>query len=155
MNKGELLERVRLSRAEWEEAIAGLSDVQIEQPILPGGWSVKIVLAHLAWWERRLATIFATLRAGKPAQGPEFEKFEVDDVNNRVAAESRGRALTVVRGEEAAAFADLLVQIEDSSPQELFVVEHFSWNGGVSLATRVEWDTYGHYEEHLADIRKL
>src|SRR5512135_2544446 len=111
MNKAELLERVRTSRQEWEETIASLSDAQIEQPNLAGGWSVKIVLAHLAWWERRLATIFATLRAGKLPQGPEFEKFEVDVVNDLVAAESRARALTAVRGEEAAAFADLLEQI--------------------------------------------
>ncbi len=155
MTKEELLDRVRTGRLEWDEAVAALSDAQIEQPGLAGGWSVKTVLAHMAWWERRLANIFAILRSGQFPQGPEFEKFDVDEVNGRIAAESRTRPLTTVRGEEAAAYADLLAQVEDSTPAELFEVEHFPWNEGVSLATRVEWDTWGHYEEHLAAIRTL
>ena len=49
MNKSDLLQNVSQSRAGFEALLAQFSDEQMLRPVLPGGWTVKDALAHIAW----------------------------------------------------------------------------------------------------------
>ena len=155
MDKRELLEKMRTGRAEWEASLAALDDEQLEQANLDGGWSPKIILAHVAWWSWRVGRIFTVLRCGGDTSLPELVQPDVDTQNARIAGESRGLALATVRQAEAAAYAVLLAQVEAASAEELFDPQHFPWTEGRALFNWVEWDTYGHYEEHLPALRGL
>jgi uncharacterized protein (TIGR03083 family) len=155
MNKIELLEKVTTSRAELEEAIAALSDERLDRPTLAGGWSGKVILAHMAWWEGRVARIFEGLRSGQELTGADFGEPDVDEINRCIETVSRGRALTGVRREEAEAYASLLAQVQAASEDELFNPHCFAWTKDRPLATWVEWDTWGHYEEHIPAFRSL
>jgi len=45
-----LVVRVQAAFDRFLQAIAALHADELLAPRLPGGWSVKDVLAHLAWW---------------------------------------------------------------------------------------------------------
>jgi hypothetical protein len=57
VDKTQLLEWIAASRAELDAVIAPLTDAQMTVPGAEGTLSVKDLLAHVSWWERR------TLRA--------------------------------------------------------------------------------------------
>ena len=46
LNKKEYLDLLKQEKARWEELLAELSEDQITAPDLPGGWSIKDVIAH-------------------------------------------------------------------------------------------------------------
>jgi hypothetical protein len=160
MNKAELLEKVTTSRAELEQALSGLIDEQLDRPSLAGGWSGKVILAHMAWWQGRVVTIFTALRRGNDPSGPgldklEFSQAEVDAANRCVEVASRGRSVINVRREEAETYAALLAQVQAASEEELFNPQRFAWMGGRPLAILLEWDTWDHYQEHLPQFKSL
>ena len=78
MNKLELLEKVAQSRADFESLIAQFSDEQMLQPVLPGGWTVKDFLAHIAWWARRAHIVISAVINGLE---PEYSL----DESNKIA----------------------------------------------------------------------
>ena len=114
----------------------------------------------MAWWEGRVVHIFTALRSGQSPSDVGFEKLElgeaeVNEANRCVEVASRGRSVFNVRREEAEAYAGLLTQVKAAGEEELFDPQRFAWTGGRPLATLVEWDTWGHYEEHLPQFRSL
>src|SRR5690554_592899 len=65
--KEEMLTGLREELSRWQELLAGLSEEQITAPDLPGGWSIKDVMAHLmAWQLRSIARVEAALDGSEP-----------------------------------------------------------------------------------------
>jgi uncharacterized damage-inducible protein DinB len=54
-----LVIRIQAAIDRFLQAIAALHADELLAPRLPGGWSVKDVLTHLAWWDQWLLYIFA------------------------------------------------------------------------------------------------
>ncbi len=154
MTKSELLEKVRISRAEFESVMMQFSETQMLEPGLPGGWTPKDALAHIAWWERRAYSVISTVLGGGL---PEYsvEEEDVDSFNRSTYENNLKRPLGEISAEEASAFRLLLIQLESMSESDLFDTQKFSWTKGRPLATLAEWNTFGHYEEHLPDLLKM
>ena len=53
VNKTQLLEWIAASRAELDAVIAPFTDAQMTVPGAEGELSVRDLLAHVSWWERR------------------------------------------------------------------------------------------------------
>lgn len=49
--KTEILDQIRTTRQQFEEALAQVPAAHLTQPGVNGEWSVKDILAHIAWWE--------------------------------------------------------------------------------------------------------
>src|SRR5712691_6877864 len=79
--KKELDARIRTSLDDFLQAIAPLTPAQMQAPTLLGGWSVKDVLVHLAWWDNWLLyTIQTRNTAHIPRTVPAlFEKIPARD----------------------------------------------------------------------------
>src|SRR5262249_40208703 len=52
--KTEILERVRATHHELEEAVSRLTPHLMTTPGVNGDWAAKDVLAHVTWWEQHL-----------------------------------------------------------------------------------------------------
>ena len=65
MQKMELISLYRQSRAEWEVLVAPLKLEQLTQPMRRDEWTVKDVIAHLAWHEREMAVVIRSLDTGE------------------------------------------------------------------------------------------
>jgi len=153
MNKTELLTKVYQSRAEFEALLAQFSDEQMLQPVLPGGWTVKDALAHIAWWARRGFIVISAVIAGLE---PEYslDESDVDNVNRNTYEAHRLRPLADVRRDEAESYHALLALVEGLPDDDVNDSSRFAWTKGRPLSVVVEWNTFAHYDEHMPDLRK-
>lgn len=152
MNKVELLSHMRAGRARFEEALAQFSDDQLCIPNLHGGWSIKDIIAHIGFWEQHTARRFsALLRGVKPPE----DALTLDELNAQVYAQNRHKSLAEVRLAEQAAYEQLLLLVNNTLDDALLNPKRFAWTEGKPFAEWIEANTYGHYEEHLADFVPL
>jgi hypothetical protein len=117
----------------FQQALEGLPDELLTQPGVAGDWSVKDLLAHLAFWHESMVEI-ATVRArGGDIPGP-----DVEALNQREGEARANWPLQQARDEAQRTHLLVLetaLAIPDIDPELL------------------EGDTWGHYEEHTADVR--
>jgi len=152
MDKTELLNKMRIGRARLDAALAQLTDEQMVEPGLANGWSVKDLLAHFGFWERRIATLFDYLkRSSMPAPG--VDDSDVDQLNARVYAENQARPLADIRREEQAAYKTLVALVENASDADLFDPHRFDWTEGDPFVGWIADNTYDHYREHLPALQ--
>jgi len=148
MDRRELMHNLQAGRRRLEDALAGLRDDTLLAPALDNGWSVKDLLAHLAFWEKRAGDIYLGLVIGDIAD-LEGADLTVDELNARALKQSRPASLAQVRENEAWAF-HALRRLAAAAPEEhLFDPLCFVWTGGRPFAEWIADNTYGHYDEHL------
>ncbi len=151
MNKADLLSGMRAGHARLEKLFDGLSQEQMLAPRLHGGWSGKDLLAHLGFWEQRMAAYCQMLLNGETPLDT-VGQFAVDEINAAAFAEHRDQSLDEVRRFERQSFQQLLAEAEHVSEADLFDPQRFAWLKGAALAAWIEGNSYGHYDEHQADL---
>ena len=149
MNKAELLAHIRSGRAQFESTLASFGDDQLLAPGLHGGWSIKDLIAHIGFWEQRTAKRFSALLRGV---NPPTEPLTLDELNAQVYAQNQHKPLAEVRFAEQAAYEQLYLLVESALDDDLFDPQRFAWTEGKPFADWIENNTYGHYEEHRADL---
>lgn len=151
MNREELVDTIRGVRSEFDSALAGLSEAQMLQPVLNGGWSVKDALAHIGWWEQRGAYLFRTFAAGQqPAEI--INDDNIDAVNERVYRQYKDMPLDEVRAFEQSAYRDILLLAETVPEEDLFDPNRFPELGHEAVDFII-FNTSDHYQEHLETMR--
>ena len=118
----DLLDLIARERGALEQAVASMSDDSLAY--MPGGWSAKDHLAHVAAWERRLV---GELRGDR--EPPVTVRAEFQD---------SGEALRAAIA--ALSDADLQQPVRPDDP------------GVDTLLELIAWDTYRHYPEHVAAV---
>ncbi len=146
MHKSELLERIRAGREEIAALWADLTPDEMQRPGMHGGWSVKDVVAHLIFWERRMLEHVPKLLAGF-----QFPPMELDALNAQVYAENRDRPPDDLLAEFGDLFPAVIVGVEALSDADL--ARRVGALDGAALWQYVADNTCGHYEEHLPDLR--
>jgi uncharacterized damage-inducible protein DinB len=128
----EIIQRVEASWHDLQHALAGIPDERMEEPGVTGEWSVKDVLAHIAYWEDAL-TRRITGSDANPDAG-----LDVDAINAREQAARAGWSLAQTRAELAASHGRVLAAlatVPEIDPDE------------------VNDDTWDHYDDHAAAVR--
>ena len=154
--KSELLDRITAERARLDALLEPLNSEQLAQPGVEGHLSIKDLLAHIAWWERRMLTVLAFAARGErpPSLTREDEGDAwLDRVNAEVFAQYHGRSLDQVRTEYRQSFQDTIAAIQGYSEAELFDPEGLGRTIGRPALDVIAGNTYGHYEEHISSIR--
>lgn len=136
ISSDERLAVLRDIQREWLEltrALRGLSDNDLEQATLANGWTLKVLLGHIAAWERKLIEEIAHLERGEPFTEPDVEAFNAEH-----AAADAGRRAAEIREELERTHAALMEVLERTP-----------------LLSRelVAADTYRHYPEHTEQIK--
>jgi hypothetical protein len=151
MDRTELLSHMDAGRARLETALARVDADELAAPVLHDGWSIKDMLYHLGFWERRAANLYETLRRGDTPVTPRSDA-EMDDLNARAYSAGQERGPDEVRSEETAAYLALR-QIAETAPEaDLFDPARFSWTEGRPFYHWIEGNSYGHYDEHLPEV---
>ena len=151
MNKADLLSNMRAGHARLEKLIDKLSEEQMLAPRLHGDWSGKDLLAHLGFWEQKMAEYCQMLRNGENPRETVGE-YDVDAINAAAFAEHHQQSLDEVRRFERVSFQRLLDQAENASEEDLVDPQRFAWLKGATLGGWIEGNSYGHYEEHQDDL---
>ena len=151
MDRTELVSQVRAGRAELEAAMAHFDRHDLNAPLLPNGWSIKDVIAHLGAWERRMVTLFDILRSGDAPQDT-VQGDGVDQFNARAHEESQLLPLGIVQINELEAY-QALVHIAETAPEEdLFDPQRFAWTEGDPFYRFILVNTSEHYADHIPDL---
>jgi hypothetical protein len=129
---------------EFRDAYAGLSKVELLEPGVTGEWSVRDLIAHIAWWEEEsLKHLPLVLEGGRP-QRYSVKYGGIDAFNALMTDQKRALSLDEVLHEAGETHRRLIDYVR-SIPPEAFV-------GDTRARRRLRLDTYGHYPIHTRDI---
>ena len=152
MNAADVVGLIRETSAQLERLLAQLSVDQMNRPGAVGVWSVKDVLAHLAYWQCYAAAILITAARGET---PNLDGDDETERNNAsVVAQYYQRSLAATIADWQAAREDLLDQLEQLSDADLNDPDHFTWSNGRTLLDRLAGNSYEHEQEHIEQIRE-
>jgi uncharacterized protein (TIGR03083 family) len=131
-----ILQEVSHSWLDLLRALRKLSDADLIRPNTVGQWSVKDVMGHVTFWERHLLENIQAVEAGH--EPDEIEDFET--ANLIAAREMAPLSLDDIRARFDSTH-DELMQALETTP--------------LLARDRIEGATFGHYDEHAADIRAI
>jgi hypothetical protein len=151
MDRSELLNHVREARTKLDGAIGRFGKNQLTEPILPNAWSVKDVIAHIGFWEGRVAWLYEILVAGNEPEET-FTAETVDALNAKVFSDNQLLPLGIVQLNEKEAYEAILILIENAPEADLFDPGRFAWSRGEPFYRWIAVNTYEHYNDHLPDL---
>ena len=136
---GEIEERIDASwRRLWDTiGVAGPRD--LERPGPDGGWSVKDVLGHLAYWDEHCLNRMR----GAPPQ--EFR--DIDGLNAEQVEARRHLSLDQIRADLERVHSSLMQELHNLTPLQL--QEGSAPGGWIAV------DTWEHYDEHRPQIADI
>lgn len=146
MEKSRLIASIRESRARWEALLAEVPRQRMEEPGAAGHWSVKDVVAHLAWHELEM---IGMLRA-RALVGSPLWNLPTDERNAAIYEQNRHRPLKDVLAEAGQAYPQLLAELEKIASEDLNDPDRFAgmppdWVPAEIIAQ----NTFEHYDDHI------
>ena len=151
MTVAELIRQIRATSTRMELLLAQLSVAEINQPGAVGVWSVKDVLAHIAFWELYAVNILRSIARGETPLLPADD--ETERKNASVVAQYYQRSLAAVISDWQQAREDMLDALEDLDDEVLNDPNYFPWSAGRSLLDRIAGNSFDHEQEHIEQIR--
>jgi uncharacterized damage-inducible protein DinB len=151
MDVTELAALIRTTSRQFELLISRLSVAQMNQPGAVGIWSVKDVLAHVAFWDRHAVDI---LRAAKRGETPPLAlEDQTESRNASVVAQYYLAPLSAVMAGWNDAREELLEELQNISDADLNDPYRFPWSQGRTLLDRIADNSYAHEQDHIDQIR--
>ena len=136
---GETMERIEASWRRFWDTIGVAGPRDLERPGPDGGWSVKDVLGHIAYWEEYC---LRRMRGGAPVSG-----LDVDRINAEQVAARRDIPVERVRADLERGHATLMHELHNLTPLQL---EEGATPGGWLAA-----NTWEHYDEHRDQVATI
>lgn len=152
MDRDELLSQMRSDRQALTEILKHIPEGQMDAPVLHNQWSVKDVLGHLGFWERRAAALYYYFQGG-PEPDPKPGTVVIEELNARVFAANRGLALTELVQTEEGAYQTLYHLAATAPEADLFDPQRFPPTDGSPFVNWISGNSYDHYRDHLPDLR--
>ncbi len=154
-NKDEMLVQARNGWWRFQRALAQLEQNEMTESPIEGNWTVKDIIAHIAFWEQNLLTWMQETIDGRPLSRPEGGLTEetVDALNAENYRRNELRSIHEVLADAAAiheALMDALLHIPEDPNDERYRV----WRSGEPPWELIAGDTYAHYEEHIGPIEE-
>lgn len=150
VKKDSFIETLRRSRQAWEDALAAISKEERAVPGFAGEWSLKDVVAHIAWYEREMVGI---LRARRFV-GSDLWEQELEARNAEIHALNALRLPADVFAEEGVLYEEMMALLDALDEQALNQAAAFpgmpaEWMPWEVIAS----NTYEHYDDHLAQAK--
>jgi hypothetical protein len=142
-NSKTLLAHERIMWAKLSATWKDLPEPTLLIPIRAGGWSIKDVMNHIAAWQEAARRVVGDLLAGRFARlGLSPHNF-----NQRSFELDKHKPLTLTRQRSVKSRRELL-KLWATVPTDMLSNEY----GRQRLGWWAQWCTYGHYQQHLADL---
>ena len=149
----ELLECLHSARAEWDKAIEKLDDRQLIQPNVCGQWSVKDIIAHVAWYDNQMVDVISS---HSMAGASEWWLLSTDERNEKIYREIKGKSLNDVRHQAKTVFETMMKCIHEMKDEELTDPSRFD---GMPLdwlpIDIIAQNTWQHTQAHLPGILRF
>ena len=154
LSTSQLLEVMRTARANWEALLAEAGETRLTESGVEGDWSLKDVIAHIAYYEAWAADNVIAIRHGELRPQSAYKGLEMDERNARIYERNRVKPLAEVLQESQSAFQRSLAAVEGLRDEDLYDLEFTRASGADwTLFDLVEGDTFEHYNDHIAAAR--
>lgn len=154
--KTELLQSVTAWREALVRTILSIPAERRDEPGVEGELSLKDLVTHLTFWERRALTLLEAAAAGQKAPSlkrPDDDDHWIDRVNAEARAEGRDRSWDEVWARWGESGPALIAAITRLSEREIFAVDGLARVLGATAWDIIAGNTFDHYSEHLISIR--
>jgi hypothetical protein len=121
MTKSKLLELLRSRRAEWDALIAQIPEGHMTVQGVAGDWSIKDIIAHLAYYERWYADRLHEQQRGEQYAPTEIDAMGFEQRNPIIYQRFRDLPLSEVLDNSRWAFQDLMEGVQAHSEAFLTV----------------------------------
>jgi uncharacterized damage-inducible protein DinB len=153
MDKTTFMATLRADRARWDDLLAELlplGEAALTAPGVAGEWSVKDVIAHVAWFEREMIGV---VRA-RALVGSDLWRLPQEQRNAAIFAQNRDRSLPDVLAEAARVYGEMLAALETLTDADLADPAHFAempadWRPWQVIAG----NSFEHYRDHALALR--
>ena len=150
MNVREFQHTWRKDRAEWERVLAEVGEDRMLEPGLPGGWSVKDVVAHVNWYEQEMVVLLVT----RELAGSDLWELPADERSVPIYEQGKDLPLDEVLAESNKLFERVWTLVSELADEDLVDSSRFNqmpedWEPWKVIAS----NTYEHYQQHIPDIR--
>ena len=160
MSKVKLLDLLRVEHTNWQEVLTKVGEDQMTLPVLHGGWSVKDTIGHVAYYARWLENWLEAAVRGQVTVASHRDLLDVDQRNAIIWTENKNRSLADIL-EESRQVYERLYQLVSILPEtDLIVPDRYDrytvpfWGEPRPLWKCIAGDSYEHYREHTANIRR-
>jgi hypothetical protein len=149
MKKIEFLENLKKDRKDWETTLASVDEDEMNEAVFPEGWSVKDIIAHVAWHEGEMAGLLESMALA----GSEWWDLPLDERNSLIFRQYQGMPIDEVMAwakKEYARFTKAFEAVSEDALNDPSFFENMpsDWKPWEIIAD----NTYGHYREHIDDI---
>jgi len=146
MNRAALLKRLDRAWTDFQQAYAGLPELELLHPGVTGTWSIRDIIAHVTWWEAEALTHLPDILSGRRPPRYSVTYGGIDAFNALMTERKRHLSLGEVLEEQADTHRRLVALIERAPADQ--IERETRWRH------RLRLDTYGHYPKHAAAIRR-
>src|SRR5690348_10223220 len=148
MSKAQLLSMIQDARAGWDTLLAGIPAAWMTEAGVDGAWSVKDIIAHIAWGEQESLGV----AQAHALVGSEFWQLPQDERNAAVFEQNRSRELQEVLADSQEIFYRYLDAVAALSDEDLNDPSRFASMADGWRPWRILYDL-GHYQAHADSIR--
>ena len=151
MDKATFVKTLKEVRAQWEALLARIDQEWMLEPGVAEKWSVKNIIAHIAWSELELVPVMQT----HVLAGSELWNLPLDERNEIVFQQNRDRPLHEIMLEEQEAYAQFLQAAQELSEEDFNDPHRFNnmpedW---------VPWQifagsSFNHFQDHMPSMRE-
>jgi len=146
VDRRQLLERLDKAWVAFKASYAGLSEAQLLEPGVTGTWSVRDIIAHVTTWDEESLTHLPSILEGEKPPRYSVTYGGIDAFNALMTKRKDGLSLSEVLRQLDDTHRRLVEVIERAPEEELMRETRFR--------RRLRMDTYGHYPNHAAAIRR-
>ncbi|HJT56819.1 MAG TPA: ClbS/DfsB family four-helix bundle protein [Ktedonobacteraceae bacterium] len=153
ISKTQFLAELNDENAYWQALLDDIGEVNMTQPEVAGGWSIKDIVAHLTGWRRRAVRRFRAILNHEPGFTPPWpsELREDDEINAWIYEANRDRPLADVLSDSREVFQQLLDVIAAFPDDEFQGLQRSEWLQGETLSGKLFFAHF--HEEHEPDMR--
>ena len=147
-----LIEVIERARKSWEFVLGLVPDGGMEAVDSSTGWSVKDIIAHVAWHEEQMLELAET----KDLVGSPWWELSTDERNQKIYEQYKDRSLDEVHAFAKDAYTRMMNALktltdEDTNDAKRFTDMPEDWIPWIMIAG----NTYQHYYEHAIGIRRM
>ena len=116
--KSELVQVITNTRNDWDTLIAQIPHHRLSEPVAPGQWSIKDIIAHVTEYDRHLALGLA-LRLHVPPQ-IWLDDLSLDEFNAKLHQQIADRDSNDILRESKMVFQELINEVKSHTEEYLF-----------------------------------
>jgi hypothetical protein len=146
VDRQRLLKRLDTAWGAFKASYAGLSEAQLMEPGVTGGWSVRDIIAHVTTWEEEALKHLPSILQGRRPPRYSVTYGGIDAFNAQMTKLKEGVSLS-----------EVFRQLDDVHQRVIDVIEHAPEshvNSEARFRRRLRLDTYTHYPNHAHAIRR-